>query len=194
MRRSRTDIERIKEGIFDFSRQMYPVTIRQIFYHLTTIGMVRKTENEYRNTVSRLCGNMREKGELPWEWIADNTRWMRKPRTYNSFEEALSLTVSTYRKNLWLYQDIDVEIWLEKEALSGVIYSITAEWDVPLMVTRGYPSKTFLHNAAENIGHAKPCQIYYFGDYDPSGLDISRFVEERLRACLKSHLIRLGLA
>jgi hypothetical protein len=74
-----------------------------------------------------------------------------------------------------------VEIWLEKDALSGVLYEVTYRWDVPLMVTRGYPSLSFLHGAAEVISaQRKPTKIYYFGDWDPSGVDIPRFVQASL--------------
>lgn len=75
-----------------------------------------------------------------------------------------------------------MEIWLEKEALAGVLINVTAEWDVPLMCCKGYPSLSFLHSAAEQIAaHRKPTFIYYFGDRDPSGVDIDRFVEQELR-------------
>ena len=95
---------------------------------------------------------------------------------------ALDNTVRTYRRSLWDQQDAYVEIWLEKDALSGVLYDVTAEWDVPLMVTRGYPSLSYLHVAAETIADEdRPCLIYYFGDHDPSGVDIPRKVEADLR-------------
>jgi hypothetical protein len=75
-----------------------------------------------------------------------------------------------------------VEIWLEKDALSGVLYPVTSEWDVPLMVTRGYSSLSFLHEAAEAItDQGKPAYIYYFGGHDPSGRDITRATEAGLR-------------
>jgi hypothetical protein len=85
------------------------------------------------------------------------------------------------RKRLWNNQPVYVEIWLEKDALSGVLYQETAAWDVPLMVTKGYPSVSYLHDAAETIiGHGKPTYIYYVGDWDPSGLDITRATEAGL--------------
>lgn len=119
---------------------------------------------------------------IPFGWIADNTRWMRKPRTWDSVEEALQNTAKFYRRRLWSEQDTYVEIWLEKEALASVIYDVTSEFDVPLMVTRGYASLSFLFDAAETIaGIGKPTYIYYVGDHDPSGLDIPRAVEARLR-------------
>jgi hypothetical protein len=72
--------------------------------------------------------------------------------------------------------------WLEKDALSGVLYQETAEFEVPLMVTRGYPSISHLYVAAEAASERnKPAYLYDFGDYDPSGCDITRAVEAGIR-------------
>jgi hypothetical protein len=159
-----------------------PVTVHQVFYQMVSRGAIDKTENEYKHTVVRLLGEMRRDKELPYQWLADSTRWMRKPRTFSSLEDALQITADAYRRALWDRQDAYVEIWLEKDALSGVLHQVTAEWDVPLMVTRGYPSLSYLYSAAEAISLAdKPAYLYYFGDHDPSGEDIPRVVEERLR-------------
>ena len=173
-------MEIIKDAIFNFSQSMAPVSVRQIFYNLTTTRLVDKTENAYKQVV-KISGDMREDGELPFSWISDATRWMRKPDTHDTLIDALEITQETYRKNLWLNQSANVEIWLEKEALSGVVYSITSKWDVPLMVTRGYPSKTFLHSSAEDLRVDKTNYIYMLSDYDPSGVDLSRSTEAMLR-------------
>ena len=160
-----------------------PMTVRQVFYRAVSAGLVGKTEVEYKRTVVRLLGQMRRSGRVPFAWIADNTRWMRKPRTWSSLDQALENTARTYRRALWDGQDAYVEVWLEKDALSGVLYEVTERWDCPLMVTRGYPSLTFLHSAAEAIAAAaKPTFIYYFGDHDPSGVHIPQKVEQELRA------------
>jgi hypothetical protein len=159
-----------------------PMTVRQVFYRMVSLGAIAKTEGEYTHTVGRLLADMRRDGELPYKTIADNSRWMRKPKSYDSLEDALHSTAEFYRRRLWSDQDVYVEVWLEKEALAGVLYPVTAEWDVPLMITRGYPSLTFLHEAGQAItAQGKPTFIYYFGDHDPSGLDIPRKVEEELR-------------
>ncbi len=173
------------------------MTVRQVFYQLTTLGTIDKTENEYKNTVVRLLTQMRLDGTLPFLSIADNTRWMRKPRTFSSMRQALRTTAESYRRATWDNQSSYVEIWLEKDALAGVIYQETAEWDVPLMVTRGYPSVSYLHSAAEAILEcAKPAFLYYLGDHDPSGLDISRNVERRLREFATGaeiHFVRIAV-
>ena len=180
-RRTKAEIEAIKSTIYAVVEEDPPMSVRQVFYQLTTLGVIEKTEKEYKNTVVRLLGDMRRKREMPYEWIADNTRLMRKPNTHASLGHALQATSDYYRRALWLDQDAYVEVWLEKEALSGVVYPVTKRYDVPLMVTRGYPSISFLHQAAIQIERmnkaGKTVFLYQFGDHDPSGADIPRATE-----------------
>jgi hypothetical protein len=181
-RRTKTQIETLKQLLETIVREERPMTVRQVFYQMVSRGFIEKTEKEYHNVVVRLLSQMRIEGRISFDWISDNTRWQRKPRTYSSLEQALKRTVETYRRSLWDNQDVYVEIWLEKDALAGVLLEETSDWDVPLMVTRGYPSLSYLYEAAEYISDLnRPTYLYYFGDYDPSGLDIARNVEERIR-------------
>jgi hypothetical protein len=159
-----------------------PMTVRQVFYQLVSIGAIEKTEQAYKNVVVRLLGRMRREGLLPFGWIADNTRWIRKPTTYSSMEAALHATARTYRRSVWYDADVHIEVWVEKEALAGVIYGVTEQWDVPLVPLRGYSSISLLHSVAEDIRQLrKPAYIYYFGDRDPSGVDIDRVAEKDVR-------------
>jgi hypothetical protein len=181
-RRSKADIQAIRDVIVDVVGDRRPMTVRQVFYQLVTRGVIGKTEAEYKTTVCRLLVEMRRDDTIPYDWIADNTRWMRKPDTHDSMRSMLHNCQRTYRRALWNDQDAYVEVWLEKEALAGVLVDVTDKWDVPLMVTRGYPSVSFLHSAGEQIASLDcPAYLYYFGDHDPSGRDIDRFVERELR-------------
>jgi hypothetical protein len=174
--------------IYNLLSNEAPMTVRQVFYRLVSSKVIGKTEQEYKGTVCRLLTEMRRDGEIPYGWIADNTRWMRKPKTHSDADELLRDAGQFYRRDLWRNQKSYVEIWLEKDALAGVLYDITEEFDVPLMVTRGYPSLSFLHSAAETILHeSRPTYLYYFGDRDPSGTDIPRFVERELRKQSDEH-------
>ena len=152
-RRTKAEIARIKCWIYQLCEDMHPMTVRQLFYQLTTHGVIDKTEAEYKQTVCRLTANMRLAGELPWHWLADNTRWIRKPKTYGGLDDCLEQAQLAYRRSLWDPNTNDqyVEVWLEKDALSGVLYEVTKEYDVPLMVTRGYPSLSYLQSAAATI-------------------------------------------
>ncbi len=181
-RRSSADLEVIKNAMYGALLDDRPMTVRQMFYRLVSDGVIEKSENEYKNTVCRLLTDMRCNREIPFDWIADNTRWMHKSPSFSSLAAALKNTRDTYRRAVWGNQPYRVEVWLEKDALASVLVEETNPWDVPLMVTRGYPSVSYLHNAAVQIeSWGKPTMVYYFGDHDPSGVDISRNVEARLR-------------
>ena len=181
-RRTKADISTIETAIVEALQADHPMTVRQLFYQLVSTGVVVKTERAYKGLVGRLCVRLRRAGVLPYDWLADSTRWMRKPTSYSSLEAALRRTAETYRRSLWADADTYCELWLEKDSLAGVLYDVTAQWDVPLMVTRGYPSLSYLFEAAETIkAQQRPVCLYYFGDHDPSGIDIPRKVEADLR-------------
>ena len=180
-RRTKIDIQRLKSALYSIIEEMHPMTVRQVFYQAVTRGLIEKREQEYKGTIGRLLTQMRKDGELPWHWLADNTRWMRKPTTHDNLSAMMERSQELYRRALWNDQDAYVEVWLEKDALAGVLYDVTERWDVPLMVTRGYPSFSFLAGAAQTMAaQDKPVYLYYFGDHDPSGVDIPRHVEEQL--------------
>jgi hypothetical protein len=179
-RSTKAEVERRRESLLDIISEMQPMTVRQVFYQATVRGVVEKTEAGYAKVQTDLV-LLRRAGELPYEWLADNTRWQRKPRTFDGVEEALKETARLYRKNLWASADAYVEIWLEKDALAGVVWPIISEYDVPLMVARGYASLSFLHTAAEYINVlAVPSYIYHLGDFDPSGVNAGEKIEETL--------------
>lgn len=161
-----------------------PMTVRQMFYRLLSLGVIQKAESQYKRVAYHLL-NMRRLKIVPYNFISDNTRWMRKSRTWDSLTEMLEASASSYRRALWTNQPYYCEIWLEKDALAGVFNEITTEYDVPLMVTRGFPSETFVYEAAQEIiehnRKGKACSIFYYGDYDPSGVSISTNLEERLQ-------------
>jgi hypothetical protein len=181
-RRTKAEISALKTALYNLISAERPMTVRQVFYRAVSAGLVAKTETEYKATVGRLLVEMRRQGEMPFGWLVDNTRWMRKPSTHTSLDGFLASAARHYRRALWDHQDVYVEVWLEKDALAGVLYDVTEVWDVPLMVTRGYPSIAFLQSAAEAIqAEGKPAFLHYFGDWDPSGVDIPRAVEQDLR-------------
>jgi hypothetical protein len=181
-RRTKAAIGSIRDHIRDILEESHPQTVRQIYYALTVKGVIAKTEGEYQQTVVRLLVEMRERGDIPFEYIADNTRWMRKPSSFTGIEACLNACAEQYRRNLWATAPVYVEVWCEKDALAGVLMEETKVYDVPLMVARGYSSISFLHSAAEAIeANGKPAYIYHFGDLDPSGVDAARDIEAKAR-------------
>jgi hypothetical protein len=147
---------------------------------LTVRGAVEKEESGYRKAQRQLV-LLRREGEVPYNWIADNTRWMHKPTTYAGLGDFFDRAATYYRQDLWIRSDVYVEVWCEKDALAGVLMPVTREYDVPLMVARGYSSETFAYNAAEAMKETgKPCFVYYVGDFDPSGWQMARNLEQKL--------------
>ncbi|MFN2488795.1 MAG: hypothetical protein ABR529_03460 [Actinomycetota bacterium] len=198
-------MQRIRRKLFQICEANHPVTVRQAFYQAVSLGLVAKSEAEYDNTVGRLLSEMRmwwfehvegpsadmselealaSKNGIPFEWIVDNTRWKQQPTTYLSTDEAMNALAKSFRRDLWDEAKAYVEIWVEKDALAGVLYQVTEEYDVPLMPAHGYSSISFLKQAAQSISrywYDKPAYIYLFGDRDPSGLDAHRDIEDKLR-------------
>ena len=180
-RSTKAEVEHRRYELYNIVARMHPMTVRQVFYQATVLDLVEKAEAGYNKVQTDLVV-MRRAGELPYDWLSDSTRWQRKPRSFNGVEEALHETARLYRKALWADADCYVEIWIEKDALSGVLYPITSMYDVPLMVARGYASLSFLHSAAEYISEIDvPTYIYHLGDYDPSGVNAGEKIDETLR-------------
>ncbi len=181
-RSTKAEVEARRADLYKIVAAMRPMTVRQVFYQATVAGIVEKTEGGYQKVQTDLV-LMRRAGELPYGWLADNTRWQRKPETYGSITEALEATAQFYRRSLWRDADCYVEVWLEKDALAGVISPVTYSYDVGLMVARGYASLSFLHTAAEHIAEiGRPTFVYHLGDHDPSGVNAAEKIEETLRA------------
>jgi hypothetical protein len=181
-RRTKAAIAGVRDAIINILEQDNPQTVRQVFYALTVRGVIAKAEIEYHRTVVRLLVDMREAGKIPFDWIADNTRWQRKPSSFTGIEQCLEACATNYRRNLWAAMPVYVEVWCEKDALAGVLLEETKIYDVPLLTARGYSSLTFVYNAAMAIkAKGKPAYVYHFGDLDPSGVDAARDIEAKLR-------------
>lgn len=159
-----------------------PVTVRGLYYQAEVAGVpgIDKTEAGY-NKVQAQVLQLRRDGLLPYDTIADATRYMRKPRTFDGWEDALRSTALLYRKSLWADSDQEVEIWIEKSALAGVIYPVTNEFDVPLMPTGGFTSETFAHEAVDRLrGTGRGLVIYSLYDFDRSGQDAAYSLHEKV--------------
>lgn len=183
-RRSQEEMQVLRAEVLALVVRHQPVSVRQAFYLAVSAGLVEKTEQQYE-AVGRLLRKAREDGGLAWGCIVDHTRRMYRPLTYEGVVDALEATRQFYRRSLWSSQPARVEVWCEKETLLGPLRMVSDTWDVPIYPCKGYPSLTFLHDAAEDIAHAarhgKRTHILYVGDYDPSGLDIEEKVVEGLR-------------
>jgi hypothetical protein len=183
-RRTKAQIDAIRTAIYDIVEADRPMTVRQVFYQCVVRSLIEKTEAEYDGTVGRLLREMRLNGELPYEWIVDESRRRRVTQTYANPAEALDDCARYYRRSALAECDDYVEIWCEKDALAALLYEVTSDYDVPLLVSRGMPSLSILHGTALEIMAAdrdgKQTYIYQFGDWDPTGVIIPKAIEKRL--------------
>jgi hypothetical protein len=187
VRRSRAtkqEMRSFRDALVEIVTEIKPCTVRQIFYQTVVRGLVEKNEREYGRVQEALVW-LREAGEIPWNHIVDSTRTLRRPDTWADPAAALESAARHYRKAIWADSEVVPEVWLEKEALVGVIWDVTDEWDVGLYTSRGYASLPFVHDAAATIAtrwekHGKATAIYHLGDFDPSGRDAARAIRERL--------------
>ena len=185
-RRTKAAIGDLKQIVYDIIEADRPMTVRQVFYQLVNRNVIEKSEAEYQQTVVRLLTTMRLAGELPFSWIVDHTRRRQVTKTYSDMAEAVEDTATFYRKSALKESPAYIEIWVEKDALSGIMWDATAAYDVPLLSSKGMPSLTFLHSTAEQMrreweSRRRPSFIYQFGDHDPTGALIPRTIETRLR-------------
>lgn len=169
------------EAIYAEMELQNPMSVRQTFYRVESGGHVEKTESGY-DRVQRQMLVMRRRGAIPYGWVTDGTRWVHKRRSYSNMGSALLDWQRNYRRALWNEQPEYVEIWVEKDALAGVLTAVTEPYDVPLYVARGFSSETYLYECAEYLKAIdKPIFIYHFGDHDPSGRKAAKHIARRLR-------------
>jgi len=180
-RRTKAEMDNIRAAIGVVLTANNPMTVRQVFYQLVVRGVIHKTEPEYHGVVIRLLTDMRMSGEISFSWIVDESRRTRQTQTFDSVTDALNETAKFYRRSALRESDVYIEIWSEKEALSGIIYDVASDYDVPVVVSKGVPSLTQVHASAVNIFLAgKQSYIYQFGDHDPSGCLIPKVIKARI--------------
>lgn len=191
-----------------------PITVRQLHYRLVAIGMIND-ENHY-SRVKKAMAKARWDNVISFEAFIDRERQMfgetkaEEKDLGSEIETAktqVDAWINNYSLNRWSNQENYIEIWIEKKALQGVFERPCMENDVGLAPCKGHPSLTFLNEAKQRFQNAidKNIIILYFGDYDPSGKDIPRVIQESLEkmglfvdikniALNKEQIIKMGLS
>jgi len=177
---SLTLIEEVRKVIEGYN---FPLTLRQIYYQLVAKQIIHNLQKYYAK-LSRLCVIGRDMGYLSEDSFADRLRELQKPSSWTDLSDFGDTVKSAYQKDKWINQDNYIEVWTEKDALRGVISPITDKWDVGLLVVRGQVSRTAIYEAyqryREKQDEGKKCYLFYFGDFDPSGLSIFNSLRERI--------------
>lgn len=142
-RRTRTEIEALDAALVEIVEQFRPVTVRQVFYQAVNRGLVLKSETKGYRVVQRRLVTLRESGDIPHGYIVDGTRYVHGYRRYHDLGEFTTYAAGLYRKDYWATSKVNVEVWLEKDALKGVLVpTVVNECGLGLHVTRGFASIT----------------------------------------------------
>lgn len=160
------------------------LTLRQLYYQFVSRALIPNSDREYKNLGS-IINDARLAGFIDWNAIVDRTRNLQKNSHWNNASEILDSAIHSFAIDKWDRQPIRCEVWIEKDALVGVIEAPCRKWDVPFFSCRGYTSQSEMWSAAQRLrayleGDHEQVIVYHLGDHDPSGIDMSRDIQERL--------------
>jgi len=163
--------------------ELGPITVRGAFYRAVSAGIFPGTDDHHYGAAQRIILKLRRSKCVSYNKIVDSTRRRFRPSCWNGVSDFMETVASAYRLDFWTRQKTHVEIFVEKDAMSGVLQPVTDEYQVHLNVTRGYCSETCMMDIASYWNQVEvPIQAYYFGDHDPAGLDIERDLLHKLKA------------
>jgi hypothetical protein len=169
----------------DILAQQNPMTVRQLFYALVSSRVIDNSLAEYQR-VSGAMKKARDDERVPWDWIVDHSRPFYGPHGYEDAANFVNKVRQIYSRNHWHTQPEHIEVWCEKDATVGSFEQLCWDLNVGIRVGRGYSSTTNVHNMGEYFnGLEKPIFAFYLGDHDPSGVDMIRDIEARVRKYLK---------
>jgi len=179
MQKHRSTLKLIGEAA-EILDEQNPMTLRQLYYQLVSRQILKNRISQYKK-LCRVIRDARKDGSIPWDWLEDRLRRPREVPMWNNLPEFFETVRNSYRLNVWRFQSTYIEVWLEKDALSGVFENILWDYGVTLNVGRGYDGWSSIYEAYQRLSvQNEPPEILYFGDFDPSGEDMMRSLEERL--------------
>jgi len=177
-------IAKCNQIITDYTAQGFQLTLRQLYYQLVSRDIIPNKQTEYKRLGS-IVNDARLAGMIDWLAIEDRTRNLQKLRNWQSPAQVVSEGAHQFHVDMWLGQKYRPEVWIEKDALVGVIEPTCDEFDVPFFSCRGYTSQSEMWVGARRLamyarrGGQTPV-IFHLGDHDPSGKDMTRDITERL--------------
>lgn len=176
-------IEKANEIITDFESQGYDLTLRQLYYQFVAQDLIPNKQSEYKK-LGVIINDARLAGLISWKSIVDRTRNLAGNSHWNSPAAIIRGSAEQYAIDKWENQPHRVEVWVEKEALAGIIGSVAERLDVDYFSCRGYTSQSEMWNAAMRlrryIHNGQDVTIIHLGDHDPSGVDMTRDIIDRL--------------
>lgn len=175
-------IELVNSVIDEYAAQGYELTLRQVYYQLVARGYIPNNERSYKN-LGNLINDGRLAGLIDWYAIVDRTRNIKRNAHWEDPQSVIESAKYSYMLDRWQHQPNYVEVWVEKDALIGIVSQICRKLDVPHFSCRGYTSQSEMWAAAQrfiNQDYRDSRTIIHLGDHDPSGIDMTRDIRERL--------------
>jgi hypothetical protein len=191
-------IDQANEILEEYAAQGFVLTLRQLYYQFVARLFLANDDREY-GRLGRTMTDVRRAGLVNWDHIEDRTRELETFSFWHSPVQAIRDVAHGYCENPWVSQLSRPEVWIEKAALIGVIGPACVRWRVPHMAARGYPSHSELYSAGKRFSLLLESGltpiVFYLGDHDPSGLDMTRSLEAELSLYARHpiEVIRLGL-
>jgi hypothetical protein len=183
-RKTQTIIDQANGIIGEYAAQDFDLTVRQLYYQFVARGLLPNSQKNYKRLGS-IVNDARLAGLIDWNRITDRTRNLESLSHWESPKDILSACASQFRLDKWEGQTYRPEVWIEKEALAGVFERVCKELDVPYFSCRGYTSQSEMWAAGQRLKQwsslAYTPIIFHFGDHDPSGIDMTRDIEDRLQ-------------
>ena len=179
--------------IEDYEAQGYDLTLRQLYYRFVSKGLIPNKDIGYQKLGS-IINDARLAGMIDWDRITDRTRNLRKNSHWDSPQDIVATCAKQFQHDKWKDQKEYVEVWVEKDALVGILEQACEPLDVPYFSCQGYTSQSEMWGAAqrllEKIRAGKKVTIIHLGDDDSSGVDIRRDIKERLQGFIERHRLQ----
>ena len=176
-------VEQINLILQSYEEQGYRLTLRQLYYQLVSRDLIPNNIRSYKS-IGDVVSQGRLAGLIDWRMIEDRVRIPAINTHWESPAQILKAAASSYYRDRWADQLTHVEVWCEKDAVSNIIEPVCRKWDVIFMANRGYSSQSAMYEAYHRLSAArdddKENWIVYLGDHDPSGIDMTRDIEERI--------------
>ncbi len=173
----------INSIIIEYQSQWYTLTLRQLYYQLVSRDVIPNKASEY-SKLSTLLKEWRMGGIVDWGAIEDRVRRPQRPYFVSGIKWAIEDTIEQYRLDRMAGQDVYIEVWVEKDALSWVLKRVTNLYGINIMVNRWYSSVSAMYDAFNRFMHAhdndQKIRILYLWDYDPSWVDMIRDIRDRI--------------
>ena len=176
----------------EYDEQGYKLSLRQLYYQLVSRGFIENTIKSYKRT-SSIVSDARLAGLLDWSMIEDRGREVQYASHWKNPGEILRSAAASFKLDRWKNQPCYVEVFVEKDALSGILMPVCEKMDVRFTANKGYSSSSAMYDAScrfvDASNEGKSIHIIYLGDHDPSGIDMSRDISDRFRLFTRDYML-----